>query len=133
MTFSVEFVSDYSNHGQALEQYARFALTGKRAKADNVAHDKGADCLHYQIKSARATVCKGRDLMGYLARDRATEYIYITRDRVGYVMGRVEWIEFCQQFGTLTRESEKNGGGEKIRLKSESRALLEWLMERAIE
>jgi hypothetical protein len=34
-------------------------------------------------------------------------------------------------FGTVTRESAANGGAEKIRLKSESTALLAYLAERA--
>lgn len=133
MSFSVGFVSDYSNKGQAIEQVARFVLTGKREKADNIAHDKGADCLHYQIKSARATVCRGLDIAEHLARDVALEYIYITQGLQGYIMNRAEWLAFCVAFGTVTRESPKNGGGEKIKLKSESRALIQWLEERARE
>jgi hypothetical protein len=45
-------------------------------------------------------------------------------------MNRTEYIEFVEVFGTITRESEKNGGAEKIRLKSESLALLAYLAER---
>ena len=70
------FVRQYKNNGQHMEQWTRFTLTGETAKADNLAHDKGADCLGYQIKSARATVCKGTDIRAYLATDMATEYIY---------------------------------------------------------
>jgi hypothetical protein len=46
-------------------------------------------------------------------------------------MDRKEYIEFVNEFGTLTRDSEKNGGGVKIRLKSESRAMMEWFERRA--
>jgi hypothetical protein len=125
------FVRQYKNNGQHMEQWTRFTLTGETAKADNLAHDKGADCLGYQIKSARATVCKGTDIRAYLATDMATEYIYATADGVAYVMSKTEYIEFVEVFGTVTRESAANGGAEKIRLKSESVALLAYLAERA--
>jgi hypothetical protein len=61
----------------------------------------------------------------------ATEYIYGTNEGVAYVMSRTEYIEFVEVFGTVTRESTRNGGAEKIRLKSESVALLAYLEERA--
>ena len=125
------FVRQYKNNGQHMEQWTRFTLTGENAKADNLAHDKGADCLGYQIKSARATVCKGTDIRAYLATDMATAYIYATADGVAYVMTRIEYIEFVEKFGTVTKESTANGGAEKIRLKSESSALLAYLAERA--
>lgn len=125
------FVRQYKNNGQHMEQWTRFTLTGENAKADNLAHDKGADCLGYQIKSARATVCKGTDIRAYLATDKATAYIYATADGIAYVMTRIEYIEFVEMFGTVTRESTANGGTEKIRLKSESSALLAYLAERA--
>lgn len=126
------FVSDYKG-GQEREQRVRYTLTGQRCRADNTPHDKGADCLHYQIKSARATVCKGLDLIGYIRQEVATEFIYATQTDIAYIMSREEYIEFCLTFGTITRESEKNGGGQKIRLKSESKALLVFLEERVRE
>ena len=46
-------------------------------------------------------------------------------------MSREEYEEFCGEFATPTTESAKNGGGAKLRLKSESKALLEWLSARA--
>ena len=87
--------------------------------------------MGYQVKSARATVCKGTDLVAYLATDMATEYAYVTLDGIAYIMTKTEYIEFVEVFGTVTRESSKNGGAEKIRLKSESTALLAYLEMRA--
>lgn len=129
--FRFTYLNNYSNHGQNAEQSIRYELTGKVEKADNLAHDKGADCMHYQIKSARATVCKGTDVIAYIEQDKATAYIYGTKDGVAYVMTVTEYIEFIAVFGTVTRESSKNGGAEKIRLKSESTAMLKYLEERA--
>lgn len=126
-----DFTRQYKNNGQHMEQWTRYTLTGEIAKADNLAHNLGADCLGYQIKSARASVCKGTDIRAYLAADMATEYIYATADGIAYVMSRTEYIEFVEMFGTITRESQANGGAEKIRLKSESLALLAYLAERA--
>ena len=125
------FVRQYSNNGQHLEQLFRFALLGSVEKADNLAHDKGADCLGYQVKSARATVCKGTDLLAYLEADKATEFVYITKDETAYIMSREEYIAFVEQFGTVTCDSAKNGGQVKTRLGHETAKLLQWLEERA--
>lgn len=124
-------LNNYANFGQNVEQSLRFKLTGRLEKADNVPHDKGADCMGYQIKSARATVCKGTDIVAYIRQDKATAYIYGAKNGIAYIMTVEEYIEFITVFGTVTRESSKNGGAEKIRLKSESKALLEYLEARA--
>ena len=131
ITMKTDFVSDYTNGGQASQQWFAYTVTGERQKADNVPHDKGADVLHYQVKSARATVCKGTDIRAYLATDKATEYAYVAKNGIAYIMSRTEYIEFVEVFGTITRESNRNGGATKIRLKSESTALLAYLKERA--
>ena len=117
----------YSNNGQHLEQVFRYNLTGEIAKADNLAHDKGCDLLHYSVKSARATVCKGTDLATYLATDCATEFVYITKNLTAYIMNRTEYTAFVNEFGTVTCESAKNGGHKKIRLGHETAKMLEWL------
>lgn len=122
-----DYIRQYANHGQHSEQWVRYTLTGEYHKADNVAHNKGTDFAQYQIKSARATVCKGLDIEGYVATEIATEFIYATENGIAYVMTKEEYIEFVKIFGTVTRESKANGGKEKIRLKSESVALLEYL------
>jgi hypothetical protein len=46
-------------------------------------------------------------------------------------MSKAEYLEFATKFATLTRESMKNGGATKMRFKSESKAMLEWLRARA--
>lgn len=125
--FRFHYLNNYRNHGQDAEQSVRFVLTGEVAKADNLRYDLGADCLNYQIKSARATVCKGADLESYLDRDASSAYIYATEDGVAYVMSRAEYTEFVKTFGTVTKDSAKNGGAEKIRLKHETPAMRDWL------
>ena len=127
ITLCENFERTYKNNGQHLEQWFRYSLTGKIEKADNLAHDKGCDLFNYSIKSARATVCKGTDLASYLATDKATEFVYITANGIAYIMSKSEYIDFVNTFGTVTTESAKNGGHEKIRLGHETAKLLEWL------
>ena len=69
--------------------------------------------------------------MAHIENDAAVGYIYITAELVAYTMSKAEYLEFATQFATLTRESAKNGGAEKLRFKSESKALIEWLRARA--
>ena len=126
-----DFTRQYKNNGQHMEQWTRYTMTGEIAKADNLDHTKGGDCMGYQIKSARATVCKGTDVRAYLENDGATAYIYATANGIAYTMDRAEYIEFVEMFATITRESTANGGAVKMRLKSESVALLTYLAERA--
>ena len=118
----------YKNNGQEAERIFRYTMTGEIAKADNLSHDLATDCLGYQVKSARATVCRGTDLEAYLATDKATEFAYVTEDfSKAYIMSKAEYIEFATKFGTVTTESAKNGGHRKIRLKAEGREMREWL------
>lgn len=127
----VTLAREYANNGQHKEQKAVLALTGKVKKADNKPYTEGGDVLDIQIKSARATVCKGTNLIEHLKHDGATRYAYITKDDKMYIMSRKEYIEFVEEFGTITTESAKNGGHEKIRLGHETKKMLEWLAERA--
>jgi hypothetical protein len=130
-TFKFEYLNNYANHGQNAEQSVRFTLTGEVVKADNLRYDLGTDCLNYQIKSARATVCKGTDLKAYLDLDASSEYIYADNDGTAWIMNREEYESFCTEFGSVQADSRKNGGDLKIRLKSESKAMKEWLKARA--
>ena len=123
--------SEYKNNGQRLEQIARFNLTGKIIKADNRKATECSDCNGFQIKSARATICKGTDIKAHIESDAAQAYIYITAELIAYTMSKSEYFEFTTKFATLTRESPKNGGAVKMRLKSESRVMIEWLEARA--
>ena len=125
------FTRQYANDGQHLQQLFNYAMTGEVVKADNLPYWKGADVLHYQVKSARATVCKGLNLASHLAKDKALEYAYISKQEIAYIMSPAEYTDFVKAFGTVTRESAKNGGAEKIRLKHESKEMLEWLEGKA--
>lgn len=122
---------EYKNNGQHAEQIARFTLTGEICKADNKPFTMGGDCGDIQIKSARATICKGLDIAEHLEKDGANRYGYVTKDfSMMYLMSKVEYLEFCEMFATVTRESTRNGGAIKLRLKDESKAMTEWLQTR---
>ena len=118
----------YKNNGQHAEQIARFTLTGEIVKADNKPFTVGADCLDIQIKSARATICKGTDIEKHLRVDKANRYGYVLKDfSTMYIMTKAEYYRFASLFSTKTRESEKNGGAEKLRFKDETAEMLKWL------
>ena len=118
----------YKNNGQEAERIFRYTITGKIEKADNVAHDKGTDCGEYQVKSARATICRGTDIRAYVDTEVATKFAYVSADfTTAYLMNKEEYIEFATKFGTKTVESAKNGGHEKIRLKRENTEMKDWL------
>lgn len=129
-TFTFNYLNNYKNHGQNAEQSIRFRLTDEIIKADNLPHTAGADCFSFQVKGARATICKGADLKAYLDFDASDAYIYATKSGIAYVMDRAEYEEFCNTFATATRDSAKNGGALKLRLRYETQTMLDWLRER---
>jgi len=122
----------YKNNGQHAEQVARYTLTGKIEKADNLPFWAGADVGTIQIKSSRATVCKGLNVVEHINADAAMEYGYVSADfSTLYIMSVDEYLEFVTYFGTVTNESPKNGRAVKIRLKTENRMMKEWLRRKA--
>ena len=121
----------YKNNGQHAEQVARFTITGEICKADNKPFTAGGDCGNLQIKSAKATICKGTDIAAHLRADKAELYGYVVADfSEMFVMTKAEYFEFAKMFSTITRESSKNGGAEKMRFKSESKKVIEYLQAR---
>jgi hypothetical protein len=114
----------YKIDGQHKEQCFRYTLTGKIMKADNV---QGADLWDIQIKSARATVCKGTDFATFIINDIANQYAYVSNEYVAYIMSKQEYIAMVEMFGCTDTDSKKNGGHTKTRLKHESKAMIEWL------
>lgn len=128
---STDIERTYANNGQHAEQIARFTLTGEIVKADNKPFTTGGDVLDIQVKSARATVCKGLDIKAHIELDKANCYGYVLADfSKMYVMTPAEWIKFVEKFAKPTTESSKNGGGVKLKLPHESKAMREWF-ERA--
>lgn len=122
----------YKNNGQHAEQVIRFTLTGEICKADNKPHTDGGDVLDIQVKSAKATVCHGYDINAYLDLDGAKRFAFVTKDfTAAYLMNRTEYVDFVNTFGYKTRDSQSNGGREKIALLSESKRMRAWFEARA--
>lgn len=118
----------YKNNGQHAEQVARFTLTGEIVKADNKPYYMGGDIGDLQIKSSKASICKGTDIRAHIEKDGANRYGYVdSACEVMYIMDSTEYINFVEQFGYITKDSKKNGGAEKIRLKAESKKMIDWL------
>lgn len=122
----------YANRGQEAERRFRFTLTGEDLGADNVPANEGCDIADISIKSARASLCKGTDIIAHLATDKANRFAYVTADfHTAYIMSKVEYIAFVLAFASVARESAKNGGAEKLRLGHETQKMRKWFEERA--
>lgn len=139
----IKSVSEYRNHGQACEQSLAYALTGEMRSHDHVAFDMGSDIPEYamSVKSARFTLASANVLGGecladmlndYFERVASSVFAYVTNDMAVYMMDCNEFREFLERFAFLDRESEKNGGGYKVRAKSESKAMLKWFASHAM-
>lgn len=112
-----------------------------RTKHDSKAYDRDSDFnigdRHISVKSARFTLmsgclCEGLDTFDgiwslYAERVHSNLFVYVTRDFMVYEMNLDEFKQFVYMFCGLERESEKNGGGIKIRARSESKKMLDWL------
>ena len=128
-SYAIDFTSQYKNNGQEKEQWLRYVLTGEIVKADNKPYYMGGDIGSIQVKSAKATACKGYDIQAYVNQDGATSYAYITKNYVVYYMSPAEWVKFVKMFSYRTYESAKNNGTPKMRLYDESKKMLNYLEE----
>lgn len=137
-TYNITNINMYANHGQNCEASLAFAKVGEVRKHDNLRWDKGSDIpeLHISVKSAKFSLCAGGHLHGeslnemlddYFERVASTTFAYVTREFEVYEMNAKEFRAFLELFGYITRESEKNGGKSKIRVKDEGRVMKEWL------
>lgn len=121
----------YKNFGQHAEQVVRFTLTNEICKADNKKFDEATDVLDMQIKTAKATICKGstkEEIIAHIENEKAKKFGYVKKDLTCmYVMNKKEYAEFIFNFSYTTTESAKNGGKVKTRLYDESKKMIEWL------
>lgn len=131
------------NHGDFCEENFDYMLNGEITGKDSLPFDVASDVTHmgvgYSVKSDHFTLVSARlvsgDNMGeildtYFARVHSTRWAYVGRNDIAYIMDMGEFREFLETFATLERESQKNGGGVKVRCRAESRKMLDWLTER---
>lgn len=125
------------NDGIRKENLFRFTMTGSfNARHDNGSFDKGSDVLDYSVKASAFTLmsgstCIAQDFDGivseFFSRTASTLFAYVSNDLVAYIMNPAEFKEFIYNFCRLEKESSKNGGRMKVRMKKESRFTIEWL------
>ena len=128
-------VSTARKQADRKEDDFRYAMTGICThKHDSVEFSKGADVLDYSIKTSHASLpstLKGETIADKLndmyKRDCANKYVYISDNNDAYIMDKREFTAFVTEFGRLERDSQKNGGGMKVRLLRESSRMLAWL------
>lgn len=128
-------VSTARKQADRKEDDFRYAMTGLCThKHDSVEFSQGADVLDYSIKTSHASLpstLKGETIADKLSdmykRDYANKYVYISDNNDAYIMNKCEFTAFVTEFGRLERDSQKNGGGMKVRLLRESSRMLAWL------
>jgi len=144
-TYTIERMN-HKNAGIAREwALCRYYMV-ERTAHDSLAYDKGsdldtADGKHISIKASAFTLmsgalCEGiEDFDGiwnlYAERVHSDTFAYITADFTVYEMNLDEFKCFVYTFAHTERESEKNGGQVKIRLRKESGKMLKWLADKA--
>jgi len=128
-------VSTARKQADRKEDDFRYAMTGiVTHKHDSAEFSKSADVLDYSVKTSHASLpstLKGETIVDKLndmyKRDYANKYVYISDNNDAYIMDRREFTAFVTEFGRLERDSQKNGGGMKVRLLRESSRMLAWL------
>lgn len=143
-TFTFNPTAD-KNFGIAVEHGICACYGVERVRHDNGSYNRGSDLcvgnMAMSIKASRfslmsATLCGGcEDFDGiwsiYEANTHSNCFVYGAKTGTAYVMNIVEFKQFVYAFCTLTRESQHNGGGVKIRCRAESKKMLDWLNMRA--
>lgn len=112
-----------------------------RKRHDNVAYDKGSDLdvgdLHMSVKAEKfslmaGSLCKGCETFDaiwerYERNVHSNSFVYVTRDGIAYMMNLAEFKQFVYATCGTERESKKNGGMLKIKMRSESKKVIAWL------
>ena len=143
-TYTIERMN-HQNAGIAREWALCRYYKVERTAHDALPYDKGSDLdaagKHISIKASAFTLmsgslCEGvEDFDGiwnlYAERVHSDTFAYVTADFTVYEMNIDEFKCFVYTFAHTERESEKNGGALKIRLRKESGKMLKWLADKA--
>ena len=129
---------NYKSNGQHKEQALAYVLTGEIRKADKVPFYMGSDIPEYEmsVKSSKFSLMNGnaciyQDFDGiveeFFSRVKSRQFAYVTNDMVAYVMNIEQFRQFVYMFCGLERESQKNGGRYKVKMRAESKKTIAWL------
>ena len=143
-TYTIDHIN-HKNAGIAREWALCHYYKVERTAHDSKSYDKDSDLnangKHISIKASAFTLmsgalCEGiEDFDGiwnlYESRVHSDTFAYITADFTVYEMNITEFKLFVYTFAHTERESQKNGGQVKIRLRKESAKMLKWLEEKA--
>lgn len=137
------FQNNYSNNDGICREWALCRYFGiEKSVHDNTSYDKGSDIelpdgRNISVKSKAfslmcGNLCEGcRTFEGiwrrYYKRCHSNLWAYITLDWQCYMMDKKEFSKFVHMFAGLERESQKNGGGLKIKGRAETQKRIEWL------
>ena len=133
----------YDNFGNHAEQALAYTLTGEIRDHGDLPYDQGSDIPEFNmsVKSSgfslmSANLCESEDfeeiIAQYMTNTASTCVAYVAQNMVAYVMNMEQFNEFLHQFCRLDRESSKNGGGVKVKMRKESKKVLTWLNERVV-
>ena len=144
-TYTINHISDSKNAGIAREHDLCAYMGITRTTHDSTDYRTSSDiCVggrHISVKASAFTLmsgnmCEGEDTFEgiwsvYARNTHSNEWAYVTEDYRVYEMNMAEFEKFVRTFGHTERESEKNGGQMKIRLRKESKKMLGWLANMA--
>ena len=144
--YTIAHTSTEKNAGIAREHDLCAHKGIERTTHDSTDYRTSSDiCLgehHISVKASGFTLMSGNMCEGettfegiwnvYKRNTHSNEWAYVTEDYTVYEMNMAEFERFVRTFGRTERESEKNGGQMKIRLRKESKKMLNWLASCAV-
>ena len=118
----------------------------ERVKHDSSAYDKDSDVnagdVRISVKTSAfslmaGSLCEGLEDFDaiwnlYERKVHSNKFAYVSLTGVCYMMNIAEFKAFVYEFCYVERESAKNGGKCKIRMRKESGKVIRWLENQAI-
>lgn len=142
-TFNInDFITGYGKTEGDKREFALCAYYGIiRTKHDSKPYTTDSDIeiegMNISVKAGGASLMSGKLCEGcktfegiwrrFRRNVHSDTFAYVTSDFTVYMMSIDEFSKFIHAFAYLDRESTKNGGGIKIKIKNESGKMLRWL------
>ncbi len=140
-TKQYQSVSTARYKGDRAQQDAEFFHTGRISRHDDRRWYMASDleAIKASVKADGFSLADSRTNMGetfeekladFVTRTASSLFIYVDAHNTAYYMNIAEFEAFIRTWCYLSTESEKNGGGKKIRCKHESQKMRDWLASR---